>query len=362
MRVRFLSVLLLAVFLLAACGGGDSEDPSDPQASEAAPEPAKPVLCPLTGLEAPGDFDQERPALAVKIDNAPPARPQAGIQQADIVYEEIGEGGLTRLLSIFQCSDADQLGPIRSARTVDPDILQEYSPVLFAYSGANGQVLKKVGSTSGLTDLQQGKNGDAYNRESSRKAPYNLFSSTSKIRGTSAAKDVKGAPKPGFEFDPSLLEAAAPPPAPPAAGAPPAAPAAPAAPAGNSVTFSYSNSNNVRFTYDPAKKAYLRFHGDTPHKAASGEQVSVVNVVVFKVKVTPGTVKDASGSPTQDTTVIGTGEATILRGGVAVTGKWNRAGVGSKTTLTDASGAPVKLAPGNTWIHLVPLDRPVTVQ
>lgn len=357
MRVRFLSVLLLAVFLLAACGGGAGKDPSVPRASKATPEPAKPVLCPLTGVVAPGGFDQERPALAVKIDNAPPARPQAGIQQADIVYEEIGEGGLTRLLSIFQCSDAEQLGPIRSARNVDPDILQEYSPVLFAYSGANGQVLKKVGSTSGLTDLQQGKNGAAFSREPSRKAPYNLFSSTSRIRGIAAAKDVKGAPKTGFEFDPAALVPPAP--APAAAGAPPAAPAVPP---GNSVTFSYSNTNNVRYTYDAAKKAYLRFHGDTPHKAASGEQVSVVNVLVFKVKVTPGTVKDASGSLTQDTSVIGSGDVIILRGGVAVTGKWNRSSLSAKTTLTDASGAPVKLAPGNTWIHLVPLDRPVTVQ
>lgn len=355
MRVRFLSVVLF-VFLLPACGGGESEDPKDDPKATAAPEPAKPVLCPLTGVEAPGDFDETRPALAVKIDNAPPARPQAGIQQADIVYEEIGEGGLTRLLSIFQCSDADQLGPIRSARTVDPDILQEYAPVLFAYSGANGEVLKKVGSTSGITDLKHGSNGEAYSRESSRKAPYNLFSSTSKIRGTSAAKDAKGAPQTGFEFDPAVLNA--PVAAPPAAGAAPA----PAAPPGNAVTFSYSNSNNVRFTYDASKKAYLRFHGDVPHKAASGEQVSVVNVVVLKVMITPGAIKDASGSPTQDTSVIGSGDATILRGGVAVTGKWNRSSASAKTTLTDASGQPVKLAPGNTWIHLVPTDRPVTVQ
>jgi hypothetical protein len=336
------------VLVLAACGGDGLDDKA---AGGDTPAPAEPTRCPLTGVET--TIDVSRPALAVKIDNALPSRPQAGIQAADHVWEEIGEGGLTRFLAIFHCSDAPTLGSVRSARQVDPDVLQQYTPVLFGYSGANRQVLDKVTSTRGVIDLKHGSNADAYTREGSRRAPYNLFSGTDKLRGLPAAKDVKGEPQTAFEFDAGVLEAA---PASPTGGtgAPP--------PAGNSVALSYANNSNVRWTYDPATKRYLRFHGDTAHKINSGEQVSAANVVVMKVKVSPGAVRDASGAPTQDTSVTGTGEVTILRGGVSVTGRWNRPAVTDKTTFTDASGQTIKLAPGNTWIHLVPEARPVTVQ
>jgi hypothetical protein len=347
---KFLSLVLLAL-LLAACGGDELADQSAGQRPNAPPGP---TLCPLTGVET--TIDISRPAVAVKIDNAPPARPQAGIEAADIVWEEIGEGGLTRLMSIFHCSDAATLGSVRSARTVDPDILVEYKPVLFGYSGANDQVLQEVASTQGIIDLKHGTSPDAYTRESSRRAPYNLFTSTDKLRALPPAKDVTGPPKTGFVFNADVLNAA------PASPTGDTAVAAPAPAPGNSVTFSYSPASNVRYTYDGATKRYLRFHGDTPHKTNSGEQVSAVNVVVMKVNVVPGTVRDASGTLTQDTTVIGSGDATIVRGGTAVTGKWNRSSVGDNTTLTDASGNTVELAPGNTWVHLLPQERPLTVQ
>jgi hypothetical protein len=87
-----------------------------------------------------------------------------------------------------------------------------------------------------------------------------------------------------------------------------------------------------------------------------------VNVVVQKVKIVPGTVRDASGTLTSDTTVTGSGEVTVLRGGTSVTGTWNRASLGDNTTFTDASGKAIEFAPGNTFVHLVPQERPVTVQ
>ena len=339
-------LILLLVVLLAACGGNDA---SDSAAGDDSPDaPAEPTLCPLTGVET--TIDVERPALAVKIDNAPPSRPQVGIQAADHVWEEIGEGGLTRFMAIFHCNDTGTLGSVRSARIVDPEILQQYTPVLFGYSGANSEVLQKVSSTRGIIDLKHGSNGDAYTREGSRRAPYNLFTGTERLRNLPAAKDVKGAPETGFQFDPALLEPA------PAGGtgAPP--------PAASSVTFSYANNTPVRWTYDPGTKRYLRFHGDAAHKINTGEQVSATNVVIMKVKVSAGSVRDASGAPTQDTAVTGSGDVTILRGGTAATGRWNRAGVGDRTTFTDAAGQTLKLAPGNTWIHLVPEARAVAVQ
>lgn len=350
MRIRTLCLLLLVV-LLAACGGDSGED--TPNAAPA--EEEEPVLCPLTGVEAPSGVDIARPALAVKVDNAPPARPQVGIDGADIVYEEISEGGLTRFLTVFHCNEADTVGPVRSARTVDPDILAEFGTALFGYSGANSQVLQEIGRSDSVVDLKHGSNGDAYNRASDRKAPYNLMTSTQELRSLEAAEEADGPPTTGFKFNADVLNP--PSPASPAAGAE----AAPPAPPGNSVSFSYSNSNTVNYNYDPATKTYLRSHGDTPHKLAGGEQVSAVNVVVQKVQIVPGTVRDASGTLTSDTTVTGSGEVTVLRGGTSVTGTWNRAGIGDNTTFTDASGEVIELAPGNTFVHLVPRERPVTV-
>lgn len=351
MRIRTLCLLLLVV-LLSACGGDDTSGGGGNDTPAAREE--EPAICPLTGVEAAGGVDVNRPALAVKIDNAPPARPQAGLDAADIVYEEISEGGLTRFLAVFHCNESGEVGPVRSARTADPDILQEFGTALFGYSGANSQVLDKISKSDFIGNLAHGSAGGAYTRASDRKAPYNLMTSTEKLRSEDGASDVEGAPKTGLKFNADVLNA----PAPAATGAV----ASPAAPAGNTVTFSYSNSNVVKYTYDGASKTYLRSQGDTAHNLANGKQVSAVNVIVQKVKIVPGTVRDASGSPTQDTTVTGSGDATILRGGTAVTGKWNRASAGDNTTFTDASGATIELAPGNTFIHLVPQERPVTVQ
>ncbi len=346
MRTRLLCFVLL-VFGLAACNRGGNT---------AGPGPDRPAVCPLTGTEAPGGADVERPALAVKIDNAPPARPQQGLEAADIVYEELGEGGLTRFLSIFQCNDADQVGPVRSSRNVDVEILKEYDPVLFGYSGANQQVLGRIDSADWIVDLKHGSNGEAYTRASDRKAPYNLVTSTDKLRSLEGAKDVKGPPKTALKFNADVLN----PPAASPAGAGDRPP--PAAAGGNSVTLSFAERATVRYNYDQGSETYLRFHGDTPHNLVGGKQVSAANVVIQKVRVQPGTVRDASGTPTMETTVVGTGEAIVVRGGTSVTGTWSRPSLNDDTTFTDAAGKTIEFAPGTTFIHLVPQERPVTVQ
>lgn len=103
-------------------------------------------ICPLTGLDATGDGVPARPVLAVKIENSPLARPQAALNDADIVYEEPVEGGITRFIALFQCADVDRLGPVRSARTTDPDVLVQYGIPVFAYSGrAAGRTARRTG-------------------------------------------------------------------------------------------------------------------------------------------------------------------------------------------------------------------------
>lgn len=343
-------LILLVLLSLTACRGEQK-----PQPARAAPSPSpKPVTCPLTGQQKPHDFPISRPPLAIKIDNARNARPQAGLGSADIVYEELAEGGITRFMAIFHCGEADDVGPVRSARNVDPEILTEYAPVLFAYSGANPQVRAKIEKTTGVTEIRYGKYGDRFERRKGRPAPANLFTKTEELRELG---DIKGPPKTGLVFQATT----------PTTTKKPASPSAsptgsPAPPPGKAVSFSYAGGSPVRYTYDEGSGSYLRFQGDTPHNGLDGFQISATNVVVMKVKVEPGTIRDASGNLSPEISVIGSGEVTVLSRGLASTGKWARAKLSDLTTLTAGDGKAIPLAPGRTWIHLVPTERPISIE
>lgn len=321
------------VALLLALLGLPVVPPATP--GQVAPAPAPAIVCPLTGVDAAG-ADLTRPVSAVKIDNHPRARPQVGLPAADVVYEELVEGGLTRFLAVFHCQGAPRLGPIRSARLVDPDLLVLYSPVVFGYSGAAPPVLAKVRSTAGVINLVHGGNGPAYQRSGARPPPHNLYTSTDALLSRPAAQGVHGPPRTGYIFDPGLL------------ASPPSGP-------GSGVDMSYSPANPVSYTYDAVSQRYLRSQGGRPHNDESGAQLGATNVLVFKVPV-----QVAGGSP--HIGVTGEGDATVLRGGKAVSGRWVRPTLGDQFTLVDGSGQPIALAPGNIWIHLVPSDRAVTVR
>lgn len=320
----------LVALILALAGVAAGVAP--PPASHDSP-PA--ITCPLTGVDA-GATDLTRPVHAVKIDNALRARPQVGLMQADVVYEELVEGGLTRFLAVFHCQTAARLGPIRSARLVDPDLLIPYGTVLFGYSGAAPPVLAKVRSTPGVVNLVHGANGPAYQRSGARPAPHNLYTSSDALMARPAAQGVKGPPTTGFTFDPGLLAR------PPSAG-------------GSGVDLSYSKGSSVSYSYDTGSQKYLRSQGGRPHNDESGAQLGATNVLVFKVPV-----QIAGGTPHIGLT--GQGEATILRGGQAVQGRWQRPGLSDHFTLVDGSGRPINLAPGKVWINLVPSERAVTVR
>jgi len=236
---------------------------------------------------------------------------------------------------VFHCQHAARLGPIRSARLVDPDLLIPYSPVLFGYSGAAPPVLAKVRSTAGVINLVHGGNGPAYQRSGARPAPHNLYTSSAALLARPASQGIKGPPTTGYIFDPALLAGS---------GA-----------SGSGVDLSYSKSSPVGYRYDAGSNKYLRSQGGRPHNDESGEQLSATNVLVFKVPV-----QIVGGSP--HIGVTGEGEATVLRGGQAVQGKWQRRGLSDHFSLVDSAGQPIKLAPGNIWINLVPSDRPVTLR
>jgi DUF3048 family protein len=366
-------VLAAAVLLVASsCGPPRNKKPAaKPSRKPAAHKSPKPVICPLTGKEAPAGLDSERPALAIKVENSVAARPQAGLQEADVVYEELAEGGITRFMAVYHCGDATRAGPVRSARNVDPDILIEYAPALYGYSGANPIVLSKIQATKGIIDLRYGSHAKAYQRVKGRPAPHDLFTSTQALR---ALSDVTGPPNTNWTFGPLPLPSpsssslmTSPPKTAKAVKSPsplpsPSAAASPSLPPAGSTAFFTFAAEERRYTYDPASMSYLRFQGTKPHLAEDGSQIHVTNVVILKVQVIEGAIRDAAGNFSPEITVIGSGSAFVLRGGVFTSGTWKRSSLTDHTRLIDDSGKPITLLPGNTWIELLPTDQHATVQ
>lgn len=333
------SVAAVAALLLlaAACGGGGKK-----AASGGASGPTTttvPAIAPLTGLALADRAKAARPALTVKIENPPQARPQSGLDVADVVYEEVVEGGITRFLAVFQSTDAPLVGPVRSVRPSDPDIVAAFGG-LFAYSGGTPKFIGLLRSTPGITDVGVDKldegTGKAYFRRPGRPAPDNLYASTPAL----FAAAPKGA-KPPARFADFL----------PAGQAFTAGGATPA----NHLTARVGDINAV-FDYDPASATYKR--GGLVDGPGS---VAAANVVVQYTSYQPSIGdEDTNGTQVEKAVTVGSGDAVIVAGGMVVKGKWSKTSASAYPTYTDAAGAPVKLLPGRTWIELARNGAAVT--
>jgi hypothetical protein len=297
----------------------------------------EPVIAPLTGQEEETSGSASRAALAMKVDNAPEARPQAGIDTADVVYEEVVEGGVTRLIAVFHSGAPDEVGPLRSVRPMDPNILASLNP-LMAYSGGIPEFISLI-RKSAIQDVSFDVATGAYHRGPGRKAPHNLFANPTEL-WEKANPEHTTPPAALFEFR--------------AEGEPFGdAPAA-------SIKIPFSQRVTVAYTWDAANGTWRRVQNGTPHLAADNQQVAPHNVVVQMVGTRNLRYKDQSGSPVTESLVIGRGDAYFFSGGRTVKGKWSEPDDASVTSFTDPAGAPVKLAPGRTWIELAPTGTNVT--
>ncbi|MGH9151205.1 MAG: DUF3048 domain-containing protein, partial [Acidimicrobiales bacterium] len=169
--------LVALCLVVAACGGGgDGDDDAATTSTSTATTSAAPAAdaAPLTGLPQPDAARRGRVALVVKLDNAPRGRPQAGINQADVVVVEKVEDGITRLFTVFHTNDADPVGPVRSARSTDIPLVTPLNRPLFAYAGTNAAFQRLVDEAP-LVDVGFNKAAVDYRRQGGRPAPYNLF-------------------------------------------------------------------------------------------------------------------------------------------------------------------------------------------
>ncbi len=284
-----------------------------------APDPVNP----LTGTPLSTDpAVVNRPALVVKIDNAPGARPQTGFNEADLVFEEIVNDNLTRFAMVFQSQGSDPVGPCRSGRIQDINLFGSLSHPLFAWSGGNKTVTAAI-DASDLVNMGPNRVG-VYFRTKDKNVPHNLYTNTSAL-WAKAPPDTH-APQQQFQYR--------------------AADEAPGGvPAGN-VDIKL-DAIDVHWTWDAASGLYLRTMERSVHRdAATGAQVSTNNVLILVMNYLPG----ISDSP--DAQTIGTGEAFLFAGGSVVHGTWSRSDRLLPFTLTADDGSPMKLTPGRTFIEL----------
>jgi hypothetical protein len=293
-----------------------------------------PPTCPLTGLEAEDQGNLDRRVLAVKIENSPEARPQMGLEEADVVYEQEAEGGITRFNVLYHCRDADRIGPIRSARPVDPVVLQQYGDPLFVHAGAVDWILRQV-EEADIEQMNCNLEEETCPRDESREAPHDIFTSTDSLRDFS--EEEGATPEPAFAYDSEEPQEAR---------------------RGRALNLNFSPVANVSWRYRTNRDVYVRFHDEDPHQLEDGSQVAAANVVVLLVERVDTGHTDVAGSPVPSFELIGSGDALLFRNGKVIEGTWERDSEEEAAQLMDRRGDEITLSPGTTWVELFPTDAP----
>lgn len=325
-----LAVGALAVTSAAGCSGGSPKATGSATTSTAAPSPSPkptPTLTtnPLTGLgAAPGG-----PVIAVKVDDTENGRPSRGIDQADVIYLEQAEGGLSRMVAVF-ADHRPRVEAVRSVRTSDPELLGQYGRIVLVYSGGNRHILPLI-ARSTLHTVSNDQGGPGFSRDHTRPAPYNVVSDLAVVARKVSGEGVRDV---GFRFaatDSRLASAAVAPRVSTRVGATP-----------------------VSWVWDAAAHTYVRTVGGALLRTADGALLGKPNVLVQFCLITPDLRDiDVNHNPSQYTHTIGSGKVVLFRNGRRIVGRWSRASLGAATTFTDLAGRPLTFAPGGLWVALV---------
>ena len=323
-RIIAVGLSISALAVLAACSGSSSSSDTSGSVDTAVTETTVGVVVdPLTGLPNQDASTLDRPAMVVKIDNHPSARPQLGINQADIIFEENVEK-LTRYAAVFHSQGSDPVGPIRSGRFQDINLLGSLNKPLFVWSGGNEKVSAAI-KESDLVDLSYtvaNKDG-GFARDSDRSAPHNLIAETTKL--WTLAPEGSSGPQQQFAYR-SASDANA---------------STSKDVAGVKVSM---DGVKVQWDWDKTTKEFLRIQDGTAVVDPDDVQLAVPNVVVLEVEYSN------NYSPTSKT--LGGGKAYVFTNGVVYEGTWSRETRLVPFTLKDSAGAEIKLTPGQTFVEV----------
>ncbi|MDX2401860.1 DUF3048 domain-containing protein [Streptomyces microflavus] len=302
-----LLAVLLLVLLAAGCTGGDG---SGSESRSSSP--------PGTGAKV----------LAVKIDNVAPARPQTGLDQADIVYVEQVEAGLSRLLAVYSSELPPVIGPVRSARETDLELLRQFDRPVLAFSGAQSGLLPAI-DRAPLDAVPPSAAPRAYFRGPERPAPHNLYLRPERI--PYAASGTEAVEALGLRFGP----------------------APPGGRAEESRTVRFPSARTT-FTWSAERERWLVSMDGSPARTSEGGRLGAATVIVQDVTVRPSAFGDRSGNNTPFTETVGSGTAHVLRDGKAYEARWARTSADADTAFTTPDGERIDLASGPLWIVYAP--------
>ncbi|MFJ7059851.1 DUF3048 domain-containing protein [Streptomyces microflavus] len=304
-----LLTVLLLVLLAAGCTGGDGSGPE-------------------TRSNSPSGRGTDAKVLAVKIDNVAPARPQTGLEQADIVYVEQVEAGLSRLLAVYSSELPPVIGPVRSARETDLELLRQFDRPVLAFSGAQSRLLPAI-DRAPLDAVPPSAAPRAYFRGPERPAPHNLYLRPERI--PYAASGAEAVEALGLRFGP----------------------APPGGSSEESRTVRFPSARTT-FTWSAERERWLVAMDGSPARTSEGGRLGAATVIVQDVTVRPSAFGDRSGNNTPFTETVGSGTAHVLRDGKAYEARWARPSADADTAFTTPGGQRIDLASGPLWIVYAP--------
>ena len=277
----------------------------------------------------------ERPALVVKVENAEESRPQAGLEDADIVFEEMVEGGISRLAAIYHSTLPEQIVPIRSVRPMDGPITA-WTGGLLAFSGGQEQFTSRA-RNDGLQLISMDLGADGFSRVRGRYAPHDVAGDPAAFLAQ-ADGNHQASPPPFCAFDADGTGSTA-----QISGT-----------ATSTVSVQISTVARPTWTWSDLSHMWMRAEGSTPAMTASGVQLGADNVLVLDVNVVLLAGTDAAGTHIPETIVVGQGTGMVASGAMSAPITWQKDNESSPWQFFDASGAPLILNPGQTWVELVP--------
>lgn len=288
-------------------------------------------VAPLTGLPDPSKITKHRSALTIKIDNTPEAFPHSGVQDADVVYEEIVEGGITRLAAIFNSRIPTVVGPVRSVRRTDREIVFPIGGI-FAFSGGAQYAVKSI-ATAPVKLYTESNSGAAMFRDARRYPPHNLFANAALLM----AKD--GLPRP-----------------PPALFTYSSRPHVAHGPRVSSFVVGFTEGYAATYTWDTKSRSWDRSIFGKPDVTTNGVHISPKNVIVMSVHYVGGV-----GVIDSYAQLIGSGPVEVFTGGTLQRGTWSRPNLRARTVYRNASGKVIDLTPGQTWVELLDVSENVSI-
>lgn len=287
-----------------------------------------------------GVYDEEKNQnkypIAMMIENLVTVRPQSGLDKANLVYEVLVEGGITRFMAVFGLTiPIDYIGPVRSARPYFLDWVKEYN-ALYGHVGGSPKAMSLI-SAYDVFNLDQFYDSRYYWRDKEREAPHNVYTSTKLLLfALYDKKAVEEGNYQGYKFKDDVVLDKRPAEA-------------------KSITIDYSSfSYKVEYQYDREKNVYLRSQGGKPFESKDAGQIAAKNVVVQYVK----TSVEEEGRLAMET--IGEGKSIVFQDGKAAIGTWKKEGRNRRTKFYNDQGEEIEFNAGQTWIQVVPDDREIT--